>query len=105
LQHHTTFRFSFGDNPLMALFKSGAHVGLCYTRDRISMVDPVRRMGRRQFTRVGLLLGFPLIFCGCGGDNNVTPTGAPVEKGGRDRLKLMETGNIKAAEKASKKKR
>jgi hypothetical protein len=67
------------------------------------MVDPVRRMGRRQFSRLGLL-GIPLFFCGCGGDNTVTPTGTPVEKGGRDRLKLMETAKDKAAEKASKRK-
>jgi hypothetical protein len=63
-------------------------------------------MGRRQFTRLGLiLLGFPLFVCGCGGDGNVTPTGTPVEKGGRDRLKLMETAAGKAIEKANKKKR
>jgi hypothetical protein len=67
------------------------------------MVNPVRQMGRRQFTRLGLILGFPLFVCGCGGDGNVTPTGTPVEKGGRDRLKLMETKTSKAAEKASKK--
>jgi hypothetical protein len=69
------------------------------------MVDPVRRMDRRQFTRLSLLLGFPVIFCGCGGDGSATPTGTSIEKGGRDRLKLMETAASKAAEKASKKKR
>jgi len=69
------------------------------------MVDPVRRMGRRQFTRLGLVLGFPLICCGCGGDNTVTPTGTPANKGGRDRLKFMQTAASKAAEKASKKKK
>jgi hypothetical protein len=73
-------------------------------RDRISMVDPVRRMGRRQFTRLGLV-GIPLFFCGCGGDGTETPTGTPVEKGGRDRLKLMETTAGKAFDKANKKKR
>jgi len=60
-------------------------------------------MGRRQFMRLGLL-GIPLSCCGCGGDSTVTPTGTPVEKGGRDRLKLMETAKNKAAGKASMKK-
>jgi len=68
------------------------------------MVDPVRRLGRRQFTRLGVL-GITLFSCGCSGDGTATPTGTPVEKGGRDRLKLLESAKDKAAEKASKKKK
>jgi hypothetical protein len=67
------------------------------------MVDPVRLMARREFTRLGLL-GLPIIFCGCGGAGPTAETGPPIEKGGRDRLKLMEQASSKALEKAKKKK-